>query len=307
MQNIKLEQSVYGFDKKELLPAGTVLSEDFLKKLISANKTKNKKNNLLEFNTIKEDIIEFFNQENYREIFADQNILKMILGIMEKVCLPQPVLESIYYFKEYDYYTYRHILMVFALSTLLAKDLLKDTPNFIHEVFASPTHDIGKISIPPSILKKKTPLTAIEQKILQNHTLTGYVLLCYYNKDINDLAARIARDHHERKDGSGYPSKIRINDMLIEIVMVTDIYDALISPRSYRPTSYNKRTALEEITQMAARGKISMDIVKSLINYNRRNKQHINKMTISSEKRGLPPADNLYGIIINNDQDPDKT
>jgi HD-GYP domain-containing protein (c-di-GMP phosphodiesterase class II) len=297
MSDLKLEYPVITIDNKELLPAGTLISEETMEKLITANPGKLKKNILLDYNSIKNDMIEFFNQENYRIVFGDKNITGTILKIMGKVRLPIPVLESIYYFKSYDFYTYRHILMVFALSVLLAKDLLKDSRHLMEEVISAPTHDLGKICIPLNILTKKTPLNRSEQKALQQHTLTGYVLLGYYFQDPKNLAARIARDHHERKDGSGYPSGILINDLMVEIVMVTDIYDALISPRSYRPTSYDKRTALEEITALAKNRKINRDIVKALISHNRKSQPQISDCIISEQKRGIPPEENQYGII----------
>jgi HD-GYP domain-containing protein (c-di-GMP phosphodiesterase class II) len=307
MPDPRLEYPVITIDNKQLLPAGTLLSEKTIEILVSGNTNKYKKNILLDYKSIKEDMEEFFHHENYSTIFGDENIRKTIFKIMKKVRLPLPILESIYFFKVYDFYTYRHNLMVFALSTLLAIDLLKDTHNLMEEVISAPTHDFGKISVPLNILRKETPLNKTEKKLLQQHALSGYVLLAYYFQDPKNLAARIARDHHERKDGSGYPSGIRINDQMIEIVMVTDIYDALISPRSYRPKSYDKRTALEEITGMAKNGKINLDIVKALISHNRKKQLQVSECIISKQKRGTPPADNQYGIIVNEDSKIDKT
>jgi HD-GYP domain-containing protein (c-di-GMP phosphodiesterase class II) len=297
MPDLRLECPVLTINNEELLPAGAIISEKTIEAIISGRTNKNKKSSLLDYNSIKQDMIQFLNQENYTITFGDKNISKTILKLMGKARLPLPIIESIYYFKTYDFYTYRHILMVFALSVLLAMDLLKDNHILIEEVISSPAHDLGKINIPVNILTKKTPLNKKEQKILQQHVLNGYILLSYYFQDSKNLAARIARDHHERKDGSGYPSGIHINDLMIEIVMVTDIYDALISPRSYRPNSYDKRTALEEITAMAENGKINWSIVKALISHNRKSQPQINECIISNQKRGTPPADNQYGII----------
>lgn len=297
MPDFRLEYPVITIDNKELLSTGTIVSEEAVESLVSGNAGEIATNFLLKYGSIKNDMTEFLNQEIYSIVFGDRNIKNSILKIIGKVRLPLPVLESIHYFKTYDFYTYRHILMVFALSVLLAKDLLKDSRHLMEEVISSPTHDIGKINIPLNILAKKSPLNKAEQKLLHQHTQVGYVLLCYYFQDTKNLAARIARDHHERKDGSGYPSGIPINDLMVEIVTVTDIYDALISPRSYRPTSYDKRTALEELTSMAKDGKISWDVVKTLISHNRKNKSHVSDCVISEQKRGVPPANNQYGII----------
>ena len=219
------------------------------------------------------------------------------MNILETVHLSIPILQSLDYFKQHDFYTYAHILMVFALSTLLAKDLIPDYQECIQLSATGPTHDIGKICVPLDILKKTTPLTKTERSFIEHHAVAGYVLLSYYYKDIQHLACKVAFDHHERRDGSGYPRGILLKDPLVEIIAVSDIYDALIKPRPYRSTAYDNRAALEEITTMAEQNKIGWDVVKALIAHNRKSKPHYREIKISAEKRGTPPSDNVYGII----------
>ncbi|UCH97092.1 MAG: hypothetical protein JSV88_09640 [Candidatus Aminicenantes bacterium] len=79
--------------------------------------------------------------------------------------------------------------------------------------------------------------------------------------------------------------------------MWSDIYDALISPRPYRPSSYDNRTALEEICQKANKGELNWDVVKALIACNRQEKPHYSECTLSKDNRGIPPPDSLYGIF----------
>ena len=123
------------------------------------------------------------------------------------------------------------------------------------------------------------------------------MLLSYFLKDSRSFAARVAKEHHERRDGSGYPFGISLKDRMVEIIAVCDIYDALLSPRPYRPISYDNRTALEEITEMAQGGKLSLDVVKVLVSHNRKDKPHFRECRLSTEKRGTAPAENLYGNI----------
>jgi HD-GYP domain-containing protein (c-di-GMP phosphodiesterase class II) len=141
--------------------------------------------------------------------------------------------------------------MVFALSALIARDLLSDYRDWAEGVSAGPIHDIGKICVPPHILRKAAPLTKDEKPAIDHHTVAGYVLLSFFHKDTNNLAAIVARDHHERRDGSGVPRGIQLTDRMVEIIVVCDVYDALVSPRPYRPVCYSNRTAIEEITRMA--------------------------------------------------------
>jgi HD-GYP domain-containing protein (c-di-GMP phosphodiesterase class II) len=156
--------------------------------------------------------------------------------------------------------------------------------------------------VPIDILGKETPLTVLEREALKHHTLAGYVLLGYYFNDARRFAAKVARDHHERKDGSGYPRGIKLDDPLIDIITVTDIYDALISQRPYRGESFDNRTALEEITSQAFSGKISIEVTQALIAVNRKEKPHYTECKISDERRGTAPKNNVYGITDHRDE-----
>jgi HD-GYP domain-containing protein (c-di-GMP phosphodiesterase class II) len=128
--------------------------------------------------------------------------------------------------------------------------------------------------------------------------VAGYVLLSYYFRDRKKLSAKIARDHHERNDGSGYLRGINLNDCMVEIVIASDVYDALISPRPYRRFSYDNRTALEEISSMAEKGKINWETAQALVAVNRRARPHYSECHISLDKRGTPPPDNFYGVVV---------
>jgi HD-GYP domain-containing protein (c-di-GMP phosphodiesterase class II) len=71
------------------------------------------------------------------------------------------------------------------------------------------------------------------------------------------------------RNGSGYPLGTPIDNLMIDIIMVSDVYDALISPRPYRPISYDNRSALEEITRQADAGIISETVARVLVALNR--------------------------------------
>ncbi len=299
MANIRLRYPVYTLDQTPLLPAGTILSEKSLHSLVWANERRPYKlRTLFSHGTIKKDVLHFIRQPPYRIIFADKKQNTKLLNLLDRVLVVSPILESLDYFRQYDFYTYRHILIVLALTTLICQDLVVDYQELMQEIAAGAMHDIGKICVPMQILKKNSPLTQTERAILEHHAAAGFVLLCYYHQDSQHLAAIMARDHHERKDGSGYPLGILLNDPMVEIVAVCDVYDALISPRPYRQTSYDNRTALEEITVMAEEGAISWEVVQALVAHNRKSKPHYTDCLVSKEKRGKPPDESVYGIIV---------
>ena len=296
MFNIPLQYPIHTLDGRELIPSGTELTEDVLKEVIASNSRETAKSmSLMQFGTVRDDIFHFFANPPYKINFDNHEDTEDVLNVMEQVILPVPVLESLEYFRENDFHTYRHMLMIFALSTLLGKILVPDYQRRVHNATAGPSHDLGKICVPLDILLKRDPLTREERNNLFQHPVAGYVLLCYYSKDINNFSARVARDHHERCDGSGYMRGIKLKDPMVEIVAASDVYDALISPRPYRPTSFDNRTALEEITAMAQRGQISWEVLQALVSLNRKDKPDFRSFKVSLEKRGTPPPDNSYG------------
>jgi HD-GYP domain-containing protein (c-di-GMP phosphodiesterase class II) len=294
---IKLHHPVYTMEGKLLIPKGTDLTNEMIDALLlSSPDDPYPSASLLKHGSVKHDLFKFLKMPPYNEIFSENNFFDEIFSKAERIRLIAPILDSLYYFRQYDYYTYRHILVVFSLSTRIAQDLISGNRIWAREATAGTTHDIGKICVPLPILNKSLPLTRFERTVMRHHAVAGYVLLCYYQRDSRSLSAWVARDHHERNDGSGYPRGVPISDPFVEIIAVADIYDALISSRSYRPVSFDNRSALEEITDMAKRGELGWPALKALIALNRKDKPHHSEVKVSSEKRGTSPPGNVYGV-----------
>jgi PAS domain S-box-containing protein len=132
--------------------------------------------------------------------------------------------------------TGNHVKRVAEYSRLLA--LLwgmnkKDANNLL---IASPMHDIGKVGIPDSILKKEGKLTNDEFEIMKEHAIIGYNILKDSNREILKAAAIVAKEHHEKWDGSGYPFGLKGEEIHIygRITAIADVFDALGSERCYK-------------------------------------------------------------------------
>ena len=119
---------------------------------------------------------------------------------------------------------------------------------------ASAMHDIGKIGIPDSILLKPGRLEPEEWEIMKTHAAIGASILAGSASPLLQAAETIARTHHERWDGNGYPAGLRGKEIPLEgrICAVCDVYDALVSDRPYK-SSWTREAAMAEIAQQ--RGK----------------------------------------------------
>lgn len=137
-------------------------------------------------------------------------------------------------FKDDD--TGEHVLRIGFLAERVAT-LLGERPGFAKLLRkAAPMHDIGKIGIPDSVLKKPGPLTPEERQVMNRHAEIGARILGNSRVPLFRMAADIAGFHHERYDGSGYPRGISGEEIPLSarIVSVVDFLDALLMDRVYR-------------------------------------------------------------------------
>ncbi len=144
---------------------------------------------------------------------------------------------------------------------------------YIEHIFMfSPLHDIGKISIPDSILLKPGPLSEEERSIMNTHASKGRKMIDdivvnfgFGNLSNIDILRNIAEFHHEAINGSGYPVGKVNNDIPLEarIIAVADVFDALTSSRPYKEAWSNER-AFNMLKQLAGE-KLDSDCVYALI------------------------------------------
>jgi putative two-component system response regulator len=145
-----------------------------------------------------------------------------------------------------DPYTAGHQRRVAHLATAIARELHLTEDQIIGLRLAGVVHDIGKIKVPAEILSKPGRLDALEFDLIKRHPVTGHEIL----KSINFPwpIAEAVLQHHERLDGSGYPSGLKDEDILPEakIVAVADVVEAMVSHRPYR-AGLGVDAAMEEI------------------------------------------------------------
>ncbi|HVZ94876.1 MAG TPA: HD domain-containing phosphohydrolase, partial [Phycisphaerales bacterium] len=136
-----------------------------------------------------------------------------------------------------------HIQRVSLYCETIARQLGMPTEWCQQLLFAAPMHDVGKLGVADAVLNKPGPLTDEERKIMMGHTTIGAAILKGSENEVLQMAERIAMSHHEKWDGSGYPSGLRALEIPIEgrITAVADVYDALTSKRVYKPSMPNEK------------------------------------------------------------------
>ncbi len=129
-----------------------------------------------------------------------------------------------------------HIRRLGLYSEVMAELLGWDQSQIDEIRIAATMHDVGKIGIPDSILRKPGPLTAVEFEIMKTHTSIGGKILEGSEARLLQMARDIALCHHEKWDGTGYPKGLQGEDIPItaRIVAIADVFDALINKRVYK-------------------------------------------------------------------------
>jgi putative two-component system response regulator len=129
-----------------------------------------------------------------------------------------------------------HIVRIGLSAAAIARTLGLDADTVDRMLYSAPMHDIGKIGIPDHILLKPGKLDPDEWTIMKQHTLIGAKILAGSDHGFIQTGEQIARTHHEKWDGSGYPEGLSGPDIPIEgrITAIADVFDALTTERPYK-------------------------------------------------------------------------
>lgn len=231
-------------EKKDVIERAYILgAEDYIRRPFDAFIVRRRVQNILNL---------YANQKRLMQLVADQIYEKeennnLLIGILSHVVE----------FRNSE--SGEHILHIRTATELLLRRLVQKTDEYhlsesdiVMITTASALHDIGKISIPESILNKPGKLTREEFSIIKTHTTIGADIInqmtTKMEKPLLRIAGEICRWHHERWDGHGYPDGLIGEQIPIaaQVVALADVYDALTSKRCYKE-AYNHQTALDMI------------------------------------------------------------
>ena len=159
----------------------------------------------------------------------------MIDGLAQAVAQNRTALLALTTLKNYDNYTFTHMVNVSILTMGQARGLGIDGPLLREFGLAALMHDIGKVRTPLDVLNKPDKLTDEEFVIMKRHVVDGAEIL-RMTPDVPALAPVVAFEHHLRVDGSGYPSGVTRSSLNIGTMLcsIADVYDAMRSQRHYQ-------------------------------------------------------------------------
>lgn len=144
-----------------------------------------------------------------------------------------------------DPYTAGHQRRVATLSNMIGQEMGLSSEKIKGITYAAMVHDIGKIYVPTQILNSPAVLTKLEMDFIRTHPDVGFEIIkdVHYPWPIADIILQ----HHERLDGSGYPKKLKGDEIILDtrIVTVADIVDAMMTFRPYRPAFTIEKTVSE--------------------------------------------------------------
>lgn len=161
-------------------------------------------------------------------------ILTQLDSLTENISSTMYLMEILQCMREYDDTIFVHSISVALVANTIACRLKLSEEDQKNLMLACILHDIGKLKIPPEILLKPGRLTEEEFELIKTHPQAGYALLKHSGLPAEVLLAVLL--HHERCDGSGYPSGLSGNKLPLfaRIIAIADVYDAMTAKRTYR-------------------------------------------------------------------------
>lgn len=171
--------------------------------------------------------------ENNEKIDPD-DLLKDVNSILEHARNGAHVFDMLHSLRDHDDETFMHCINVGLISNVMGRWLHFTRRDLDTLTLCGMLHDIGKLLIPPEIMKKQDKLKEEEYETLKTHPLLGYNILREQSANIHVQMS--AMMHHERCDGSGYPMGIKGDqiDRFAKVVMIADVYEAMTAARAYR-------------------------------------------------------------------------
>jgi HD-GYP domain-containing protein (c-di-GMP phosphodiesterase class II) len=214
--------------------------------------------------TAKKAVVSMFQEARMGKSIDTAGLAPLVEEISSSVMRHPGALVSLARLKTKDDYTYMHSVAVCGLMVSLAKRLGLDEPTTREAGLAGLVHDLGKARIPLKVLNKPGKLTDEEFKVVRDHPSAGYEMLLE-GGGVGPIALDVVLHHHEKVDGSGYPHRLKDEQISLFAKMgaVCDVYDAITSNRPYK-AGWDPSEALRKMTEWAP-GHFDMKVFQAFV------------------------------------------
>ncbi|MBV7543813.1 HD-GYP domain-containing protein [Acidovorax sp. sic0104] len=180
-------------------------------------------------------MISMFQEARMGKAVDSSSARELVEEISDSVTRNPSALISLARLKTADDYTYMHSVAVCALMVALSKQINLNEEHTRSAAMAGLLHDLGKAAIPLEVLNKPGKLSNGEFAMVQSHPLRGYEML-KESGAVEDAVLDACLHHHEKLDGSGYPDKLKGDEisLIARMTAICDVYDAITSDRPYK-------------------------------------------------------------------------
>lgn len=213
----------------------------------------------------KEDVEHMFGDARMGRALDTGKCLPLVHDITASVWRNPDALISLARLKTHDSYSFMHSVAVCALMVSLARQMGHDENQAREAGMAGLLHDIGKAVMPLEVLNKKGSLTEDEYRLIQTHPERGAEILAEGHTP-NEMAIDVARHHHERMDGAGYPDKLPGDDLslLARMGSICDVYDAITSNRPYKG-GWDPAESIARMSTWGESGQFDMAVMRAFV------------------------------------------
>ncbi len=180
-------------------------------------------------------VVSMFNEARLGKAVDSVSAQNLVEEISDSVTRNPGALISLARLKTADDYTYMHSVAVCAMMVALAKQVGLSEEHTRSAGMAGLLHDLGKAAIPLAVLNKPGKLTDDEFEVIKSHPVEGYNML-KEGGNVEDSVLDACLHHHEKIDGSGYPDKLKGDEitLIARMTAICDVYDAITSDRPYK-------------------------------------------------------------------------
>ncbi len=295
-----LSSDVVTHDRQLVASAGERLDRELLERVAAAGKPSERARVPLSRTGVLEDLKGFLSRPTYHHLFGKVRRQFELFSLIRETAMPQLLAGEFSLLRRMVPWAYEQSIVSASVTVLLLRHQLPDEGFLRGAWLAGATRDMGISRIRPKILQHERTLTPVQfAEYLQHQAVSA--LLCARALGPG-LAVHLAARHHRASSGDNwFPSPEGADPLATEklkqALSVADAFTGMLSPRSFRSTTFSTRGAVDTLLRGAGEGRHDAEIVRLLVAYCR-GEFSLTEMRLSQRRDGFVPKVNYYGVSI---------